>query len=139
MNEEMIAVYRRLVDDVWNRGDPAAVDEIFAPEFVGNDPAPPNLLRGPEGMKRFVAQMRAAFPDWTVTTDDVMVDGDKLVSRWTVCGTHRGPFAGVEPTGKQIEMHGMSIHRIVGGKIVENWHGVDKLGMLRQIGAVPSP
>ena len=132
----MVAVYRRLVDDVWNRGDSAAVDAIFAPEFVGNDPAPPSLLRGPEGMKRFVAQMRAAFPDWTVTTDDVMVDGDKLVSRWTVRGTHRGLFAGVEPTGRTIEMHGISIHRIVGGRIVENWHGVDKLGLLRQIGAV---
>jgi steroid delta-isomerase-like uncharacterized protein len=132
----IVAVYRRLVDDVWNRGDPDAVDEIFAPDFVGNDPAPPDLIAGPEGMKRFVAQMRAAFPDWTVTTDDLMVDGDRLISRWTVRGTHRRPFAGVEPTGRAIELHGISIHRIVAGRIVENWHGVDKLGMLRQIGAV---
>jgi steroid delta-isomerase-like uncharacterized protein len=131
----MVAVYRRLVDDVWNRGDPAAVDEIFAPDFVGNDPGPPHLIDGPAGMKRFVAQMRAAFPDWAVTTDDLMVDGDRLISRWTVRGTHRGPFAGVEPTGRSIEVRGISIHRVVDGRIVENWHGVDKLGLLRQIGA----
>jgi steroid delta-isomerase-like uncharacterized protein len=136
MSDEKMAVYRRLVDDVWNRGDPDAVDAIFAPTFVGNDPAPPNVIDGPAGMKRFVAQMKAAFPDWTVSTDDVMVDGDKLISRWTVHGTHRGPFAGLEPTGRRIEVRGISIHRIIDGQIVENWHGVDKLGMLRQIGAV---
>src|SRR5262245_52867568 len=132
----MVAVYRRLVADVWTRADGAAVDAIFAPAFVGHDPGPPNLIDGPAGMKRFVAEMRAAFPDWTVSTDDLMVDGDRLVSRWTVRGTHRGPFAGVEPTGRPIEVRGISIHRIVGGQIVENWHGVDKLGLLRAIGAI---
>ena len=132
----MVAVYRRLVDDVWNRGDPAAVDELFAPDFVGHDPGPPNLIDGPAGMKRFVAQMKAAFPDWRVTTDDLMADGDKLISRWTVRATHRGAFAGVDPTGRRIEVRGISIHRVVDGRSVENWHGVDKLGMLRQIGAV---
>src|SRR5215213_6781849 len=99
----MEAVYRRLVEGVWNRGDPAAVDAIFAPAFVGHDPGPPSLIDGPAGMKRFVATMRAAFPDWTVTTDDLMVDGDRLISRWTVRGTHRGAFAGVGPTGRPIE------------------------------------
>ena len=132
----MIEVYRRLVAEVWNRGDLAAVDELFAEEYVGYDPAPPSVLAGREGMKRFVATMRAAFPDWTVTTDDLLVAEDKVISRWTVRGTHHGPFAGVAPTGRAIELHGISIHRIVDGQIVENWHGVDKLGLLRQIGAV---
>jgi steroid delta-isomerase-like uncharacterized protein len=135
----MVAVYRRLVDDVWNRGDPAAVDAVFAAEFVGYDPAPPDVIDGRAGMKRFVARMRAAFPDWTVTTDDLMADRDRLISRWTVRGTHRGAFAGVEPTGRAIELRGISIHRIVGGRIVENWHAVDRLGLLRQIGALPTP
>ena len=132
----MVAVYRRLVDEVWNRGDAAAVDAIFAPDFVGHDPAPPSLIEGPAGMKRFVGQMRAAFPDWTVTTNDLMVDRDRLISRWTVRATHRGPFAGLAPTGRPVEVRGISIHRFVDGRIVENWHGVDKLGLLRQVGAV---
>src|SRR5205823_2876076 len=75
-----LEVYRRLVDDVWNRGDEDAITAIFHPDFVGHDPAPPRLIDGPAGMRRFVAEMRAAFPDWTVHTDDIVTNGDRLVS-----------------------------------------------------------
>jgi len=130
-----LAVYRRLVDDVWNRGDDDAITAIFHPDFVGYDPAPPRLIDGPAGMRRFVAEMRAAFPDWTVHTDDIVTNGDRLVSRWTVRATHRGAFAGLAATGRRVEIHGMSIHRIVDGQIRENWHAVDRLGLLLQLGA----
>src|SRR5258708_954726 len=134
-DESLVAVYRRPVDDVWNRGDEEAIADIFHPEFVGYDPAPPRLIDGPAGMRRFVAEMRAAFPDWTVQTEDVVTEGDRVVSRWTARATHRGAFAGLAPTGRKVEIHGMSIHRIVEGQIRENWHAVDRLGLLLQLGA----
>jgi steroid delta-isomerase-like uncharacterized protein len=81
----------------------------------------------------------AAFPDINVTVEDVIAEGDKAVTRWTIRGTHRGELMGIAPTDKPIELKGITIHRIEGGKIVEEWERYDNLGMMQQLGVVEQP
>jgi steroid delta-isomerase-like uncharacterized protein len=81
----------------------------------------------------------AAFPDINVTVEDVIAEGDKAVTRWTIRGTHRGELMGIAPTDKHIELKGITIHRIEGGKIVEEWERYDNLGMMQQLGVVEQP
>lgn len=83
--------------------------------------------------------IRAAFPDLHVTVEDMVAEGDKVVARVTMSGTHKGEFMGIAPTGKQITVGIIEILRIAGGKVVEHWNVVDSLGMMQQLGAVPAP
>jgi steroid delta-isomerase-like uncharacterized protein len=80
-----------------------------------------------------------AFPDLNVTVEDEIAEGEMVVTRWTIRGTHQGDLEGIAPPGQQIELEGITIHRIEGGKIVEEWERYDNLGMMQQLGAVPSP
>ena len=82
---------------------------------------------------------RTVFPDMTMTVEDIIADGDRVVVRWSARGTHGGDLAGFPPTGRPVSVTGIGIHRFVGGRIVENWSQFDQMGMLQQIGAVPSP
>src|ERR687894_2557249 len=126
----------RFNEDVWGRGDEAALEELLAPDFVEHDP-----LSGQspdrEGHRQILAAFRSAFPDLHVTTEDVVAEGDKVVSRWTARGTHQGDLMGVAPTGNRVEVMGVTISRIEGGKIVEEWDIYDALGMMEAIGAFP--
>ena len=79
----------------------------------------------------------AAFPDLRITTDDIIAEGDKVVARWTVTGTHQGELMGIPASGKQISFTGMTVHRFVDGKIAENWWSYDAMGMMQQITAPP--
>jgi predicted ester cyclase len=83
--------------------------------------------------------MWAAFPHSRLMIDDLILEGDKLASRFRVQAMHRGEFMGIPPTGKNIEVHGMTIIRFAGGKWVERWNQVDMLGWLQQLGAIPAP
>jgi steroid delta-isomerase-like uncharacterized protein len=81
---------------------------------------------------------KTAFPDLNVTVEEVIAEGDKAVTRWTVRGTHQGEIEEFgPPTGKQVELKGLTMHRIEGGKIVEEWEGYDNLGVMQQLGLVP--
>ena len=80
----------------------------------------------------------AAFPDLHETVEDIFAEGDKVVTRFTMRGTHQGELMGIPPTGKQVTMTGMTIHRIVSGKIVEDWVVADFLGMMQQLGTIPT-
>jgi steroid delta-isomerase-like uncharacterized protein len=82
--------------------------------------------------------MRAAFPDTRMTIEDEIAEGDKVVIRWTIRGTHKGEYMGIAPTGKEVTVTGISVYRIERGKIVEDWSNNDMLGMLQQLGAIPS-
>ena len=115
------------------------MDELTAAGFVNHDPADPTESRGPAGAKAFITGYRTAFPDLHITIEDVIADGDKVMMRWTSRGTHRGVLMGLAPTGKQVEVTGMSIDRFEDGKIAESWSNWDTLGLLRQLGASPAP
>lgn len=130
----------RYINEVWNKGNIDAVDQLIASGFLDHDPAtPPNLPPGAAGLKQHVAAMRAAFPDVYFTIEDMIVAGDKVVTRWTVRGTHRGALMGIPPTNKQVAVTGIWIDRIANGRIVEEWANWDTIGLLRQLGAPPRP
>ena len=136
--EENKTIERRYMEEVWTKGNLAAVDELVATNYVDHTPMPgasPDL----QGLKQFVTVVTAAFPDWHATTEDMIAEGDKVVVRFTGSGTHKGGFMGIPPTGRQLTMMAIAIHRIAGGKIVENWLQADMLGMMVQLGVVPPP
>jgi len=117
----------------WNEGRIEVIDEIFASTYV-------NHFTGetPAALKQKVAAVRAAFPDVQVAIDDQMVEGDRVVSRWTARGTQEGEFMGAPATHKRMEQTGISIMRVQEGKIVEGWSRADELGLLQQLGLIPA-
>jgi len=130
------ALIRRFFEEFRNRGDLAVADELLAPDCVLHAGLGPDI-HGPEGCKQDIITVRSAFPDFHVTIDDMVAEGDEVATRWTIRGTHRGEFAGIAPTGRQVTGWGMSIDRIVGGKIVETWNRYDTLGLMQQLGVIP--
>ncbi len=136
--EENKALVRRFVDEVQSRGNIDALDEICSPEFV-NYSAPPGLPPDREGIKIVTAMFRAAFPDSYFTVEDMIGEGDKVVTRKTFHGTHEGEFMGIPPTGRRVSTELIDIVRIVDGRVVEHWSMGDNLGMMQQLSIVPLP
>jgi steroid delta-isomerase-like uncharacterized protein len=139
MSEQNKTLERRLIEEVWNRGNFAVVDELVASDYVGHSSTPADETRGREAYKQFYAGLRRAFPDLQVTIEDQVAEGDRVVTRWTARGTHRGEFRGIPPTGKQGAITGITIDRIANDKVVECWTNADDLGMLRLLGVIPAP
>ncbi len=135
--EENKALAQRWIEEAWNKGDLTIVEELIAPNYVLHDPTRPGL-RGHEGIKQSVAMFRTAFPDLRFTIEDQVSEGDKVVIRYTVQGTHQGPLMGIAATGKRGTLTGIDIYRIADGKIEEAWSNWDTLGMLQQVGVIPS-
>ncbi len=135
--EENKAVAQRWIEEAWNKGDLAIVDELIASSYVLHDPTRPGL-RGREGIKASISMFRTAFPDLHFTIEDQIAEGDKVVIRYIVQGTHRGPLMGIAATGKQGTLTGMDIYRIADGQIEEAWSNWDMLRMLQQMGVIPS-
>jgi predicted ester cyclase len=131
-NKEIV---RRLVVEPWE-GNLGVIDELVAPNYVGHDPAQPDL-QGPEGIKGFVTSYLAGFPDGRITIVDQFAAGDLVATRWTGRGTQKGELIGIPPTGKQVTVSGITISRVEKGKVVEEWINWDTLGMLQQLGVVP--
>lgn len=135
--ENTEAVVRRLFE-LGNQKDVDAYLALLHEDFV-NHTAPPGIPGDREGYRQIYAMYTNAMPDFKITVDDVIVQGDKGVTRWTVRGTHQGELMGVPPTGNQIEVTGITINRVAEGKIIEQWEIADTLGMMQQIGAIPAP
>ena len=135
--EENKAIARHVIEEGWNQGNTAVFDEVYATNYVGHDPS--MTIQGSEGFKQVYAAYRTAFPDLHLTIEDQIAEGDKVVSRWTFRGTHRGELMGILPTGKQVTVTGIVISHFANGKIVESWFNSDDLGMLQQLGVVPMP
>jgi steroid delta-isomerase-like uncharacterized protein len=132
------AIYRRVIEEVWNKGNLSVMDELFAPDVVTHDPAGPGgEMRGREAARQFITANRAAFPDLRLTIEDQIAEGDKVVTRFTARGTHRGKLLGIAPTGKQVTTTAIIINRYTGGKIAESWINGDNLGLLQQLGVIP--
>jgi predicted ester cyclase len=140
MAEENKAKARRLFEEGFSQGNTDVVDEVLNPDFVCYDPnSESGQVRGSETIKAEIEYFRNAVPDLTYTIEDQIAEGDKVVTRYTVSGTHQGEFFGVAPTGERIRMTGISIDRFEGGKMVEEWPDYDLPGVMHQLGAVPAP
>ena len=128
---------RRIFEEVWNRRNPAIIDELMAPDYLHHDVLSPEAF-GLDGYKQFADRYLSAFPDLQMTIHDEVVAGDRIVTRWTATGTHNGDLPGLPRTGKKVSVTGITIARLSNGKFVESWNNWDALGMLRQLGAIPS-
>ena len=131
------AVVERFVDEVINQGRLETADEIVALDFVELDPLP-GQRQGREGLKEVIAMMRAAFPDIHWATEETVEQGEKVVSRFTWTGTHKGTFLGIPATGKGVSVKGVVIDRVVGGLMTDSRILMDTFGMLQQLGVVPA-
>jgi steroid delta-isomerase-like uncharacterized protein len=131
--EENKALARRSWEIVDN---PDLIDEVYAPDLVWHEPD--QDIQGSEQAKQFVTMYKTAFPDLNVTVEDAIAEGDKAVTLWTIRGTHQGEIEEFgPPTGRQAELQGLTLHRIEGGKIVEEWDRYDNLSFMQQLGLVP--
>jgi len=127
---------QRWVEGTWNNGNLALADEVYSADYLLHDPAGP--IQGLEALKHFVASFRSAYQDLHATIEEMIAEGDKLVWRYTLRGTHRGEFMGIAPTGKSMTLTGILISRFVDDKVVEDWNNYDALGMMQQLGVIPS-
>jgi predicted ester cyclase len=140
--EENKKLARRLIDEAWNKGNMAALDELLAADFVSHEtpnPFDPPHGEGREGEKQDVLYNRTAFPDAYFTIEDQIAEGDLVVTRWTARGAHTGPLGRIPPTGRQATTTGVFIYRFADGKAVERWTNFDALGLLLQLGVLPMP
>jgi predicted ester cyclase len=133
------AVVTRLYADLWNRVNPAAVSELIADDCITHAPGPP-LLHGPDGMAAFIDVWRTAIPDGVMTVDAMYSADDRVATRFRFTGTHTGPLAVIEPSGKRVTVGGMAITRVVDARIVSHWCEIDRAGVMAQIeGELGSP
>jgi steroid delta-isomerase-like uncharacterized protein len=122
--------------EIANQHNPDLIEEFYAPSLVWHEPD--QDVRGYEQAKQFTSTFFAAFPDLNISVEDVIAEGDQAVSRYTIRGTHQGETEEFgPPTGRQMELQGITIHRIEGGKIVEEWERYDNLSALQQLGLAP--
>ena len=136
--EENKDLVRHYYDELWNKGNVAIIDALTTSDYayhLAGSPAPLDHT----GLRQYESTLRAAFPDWHATVEDMLAEGDKVAVHWTGGGTHQGTFQGIPATGKQVTAPGMTILRIVDGKIAEERVVADTLGALQQVGAIPLP
>jgi predicted ester cyclase len=134
--EENKALFRRFVEEVENQKNPDRIDEFFAADYLDHNP-PPFGVPGIEGLKQAMQMFFSAFPDLHVEVEDLVAEGDKVVGRLTVTGTHQGEMMGIAATGKRISMAEIHIVRYSGGKVVEHWGIEDNMSMMQQLGVIP--
>lgn len=148
--EDNKVIVRRFYEEVWNKGNITAVDELIAPNHVNHFDSPANVsapgrfLQSREEMKQFIPQFRTTFPDLHLTVELQVAEGDLVVTRVTARGTHKGEYQGLEfkgipPTGKEATWTMTYIDRLADGKIVESWFNEDSVSRLQQVGALPTP
>ena len=139
MSEENKALVRRsweLASQLASQQNFDALEEVYAADAVWHEPD--QEVQGLEGLRQYASRYFEAFPDTTFTVEDLIAEGDKVVSRYTFRGTHQGEIEDFgPPTGRQVEIEGITIHRIEDGKIVEEWERYDNLSILQQLGLVP--
>jgi steroid delta-isomerase-like uncharacterized protein len=137
ISDENKAIAMRLSDEVFNAHNLARVDDLYDPNYVHHS-LPPGFSPSREGIKQYLSEYFQAFPDFHVTIDYMLAEGDWVVIRYTGHGTHQGDLMGVPPTGKEVTASAVMTLRIEDSRIVEDWLDGDKLGILQQIGAIPS-
>ncbi len=135
-NKALVRSWLEAVDT----GDVGVVEKFLDPGYVDHNPPPfPGLPPGIEGARQAFIQGLDAFSDFHHEIEDQYADGDTVINRIVGYGKHAGDFLGIPPTGTDVRMEGIAIHRIAGGKIVEHWAQIDAAGLLMQLGAIPPP
>ena len=129
---------RRILEELFGEGRMETADELVAPGAVGHDPALPEPTRGPEGVKRSASVYRAGFPDLRIRIEDQCAEGDLVTTRWTAIGTNTGELWGMPASGKQATVTGITIDRIIADRVVESWTNWDALGLMQQLGVIPT-
>jgi len=123
---------RRFYKEVYGDWNMSLVDEVVSPRFISHD-WPKGSPTGPDGFRAFYSAIRAALPDARYEVDDLISEGDKVVVRWRLLGTHRGDFRGIAPTGQAIVLKGMAIYRVDGGSLMERWVVTDLHNLLGEM------
>ena len=134
--EENKRTVRRFFEVGPSKGDLDAANELLTPGFVLHVPLP--CSPGVQGIDEVVTACRAAFENLNVTVEDMLAEEDRVAARFTARGIHKGPFMGLPPTGKPITMTGMEIFRLENGKIAELWGEANLIGLMQQLGILPS-
>lgn len=129
-------IVRRFVEEFQNGGNESAAEELLAADFVDHSPFP-GVSPDREGVKRLFAALRQAFPDLRAKIHDQLAEKDRVATRKTFRGTHRGEFLGIAPTGRSVSFDVIDVVRIADGRIAEQWNVVDLMGLLQQIGPQP--
>jgi steroid delta-isomerase-like uncharacterized protein len=132
------ASFRRAYEELFNQGNLSLVEELIAPDFL-NYAAPPASYRGPESMRQLIRMLRTAFPDLHFTIEELVAEGDTVAGRVIMSGTHQGTFQGMPPTGRSFRQAQMHFVRFRDGKGVEHRAVRDDLGLMRQLGVIPTP
>jgi steroid delta-isomerase-like uncharacterized protein len=132
-----LALVRRFIEDFWAGGDLSRVEEFLAPEYVEHNLLP-GQAPGLEGYRQRFVALRAAFPDVRIVIDDLLAEGDRVMARVSIEGTHLGPFLGQPPSGRIARMAAINVYRVANGRIVERWGVQDLYGLLRQISGAES-
>jgi predicted ester cyclase len=131
-------IIRQLIEEPW-KGNWDVIDQYVAPGYIGHDPSQPEPIRGPDGLRANFQMYIDGFSDARVTIDEQIAEGDIVASRWTGRGTHTGEISGIAATGKQATVTGITISKLQGEQVIEEWVNWDTLGMLVQLGAIPMP
>jgi steroid delta-isomerase-like uncharacterized protein len=134
MHEVHERIMRRFIDEVVNRGDAAALEEVVHPDYVYRSPG--EELRGQEGLAALLDGYRSAFPDLRIEIDELLVADDATVLAFTLTGTHRGELLGIPATGRRVNVQGMVRSRFRDGKIADEWEILDQLTLFEQLGIV---
>lgn len=134
-NKAVVRRFNEITRTFFQGGDASGLDEICAPDLILHGPGMPSDL---DGFKQMAPVFRTAFPDIDVVVEDLIAEGDRVVDRITVTGTHQGEFMGIPPSGQRFELEEIHIARIVDGKIVERWTQFDMFGLLQKLGGIPA-
>ncbi len=140
--DENKAIVQRILSEFWIGGNLAVLDELLAPDCINHEQSNPEQ-RGKAACKQWANDVRLVnrrgFPDYDITPEDIVAEGDKVVKRWVFQGTHSGEFAGIPPTGKRVTMRGITLYRLAQGRVSEMYWNYDVFGLLQQLGAIPAP
>lgn len=131
------AIIIRMVEQLWNEGQVDLVDEFFKEDYVQHIAGQPTIT-GSELVRQYVTSTRIAFPDFQLTIEAQVAEGDRVAARWTTTGTHEGDLYGIPPTGKQVSHSGTTFYRLENGRIAETWFLADMMSMLQQLGVIPA-
>lgn len=137
--EQNKALFRRMVEEVFNQRNVGLIDEILSTDFVEREELPPGVPSGREGVKQLTLMFHSAFPDFKATIDDMIAEGDKVVVRMTWRGTHKGEFMGIPATDKNVSFEVIDIVRFAGDKFAEHWGMMDNASLMQQLGVGPAP
>ena len=138
-SEENKALVRYLIEEGLNKGNLGIADKHFTADYVVHIPGRTDLPTGAAAFQKVIGMWREAFPDFHMTIENLVAEGDLVANRFTTRGTHRAPLMGIPPTGKPMVVHGQELHRLAGGKVAETWVCDDVPSILIQLGVLPRP